>query len=112
MAYHSNSRGAKIHPATLKATMPSKCQGRQEDGGGPWTIERITEEVYLHAYASVPEARAGISRYFDFYNSARLHSSLSCRTPDDIYFHQPLTVSRIAARFGYAELPPSEWFID
>lgn len=69
------------------------------DGRGCWRdnvfVERLWrsvkyEEVYLHAYASVPEARAGIGRYFDFYNTVRPHSSLGCRTPDDIYFHQPL----------------------
>ncbi len=69
------------------------------DGKGCWRdnvfVERLWrsvkyEEVYLHAYASVPEARAGIGRYFDFYNRVRPHSSLGCRTPDDIYFHQPL----------------------
>ncbi len=48
------------------------------------------EEVYLHAYASVPEASAGIGRYFDFYNCVRPHSSLGCRTPDEIYFNPPL----------------------
>ena len=69
------------------------------DGRGCWRdnvfVERLWrsvkyEEVYLHAYASVPEARAGIGRYFDFYNRVRPHSSLGCRTPDEIYFNQPL----------------------
>jgi putative transposase len=69
------------------------------DGKGCWRdnvfVERLWrsvkyEEVYLRAYASVPEARAGISRYLDFYNSIRPHSSLGCRTPDRIYFNQPL----------------------
>jgi putative transposase len=48
------------------------------------------EEVYLNAYASVPKARAEISRYFAFYYSVRPHSALGARTPDQIYFHQPL----------------------
>ena len=43
------------------------------------------EEVYLKDYASVPEARAGISRYFRFYNHQRLHQSLDYRTPAAIY---------------------------
>ena len=39
------------------------------------------EEVYLKDYASVTEARAGIERYFRFYNHERLHQSLDYRTP-------------------------------
>src|ERR1019366_994234 len=69
------------------------------DGKGCWRdnvfVERLWrsvkyEEVSLRAYASVPEARAGISRYLDFYHSIRPHSSLGCRTPDRIDFNQPL----------------------
>ena len=47
------------------------------------------EEVYLHAYASVPEARAGISRYLVFYNADRRRSALGARAPDQLYFDQP-----------------------
>jgi putative transposase len=44
------------------------------------------EEVYLHDYSSVTEAREGINRYFEFYNNERLHQSLNYRTPKDVYF--------------------------
>jgi putative transposase len=40
------------------------------------------EEVYLHAYASVAEARTGLARYFDFYNRERPHQALGYQTPD------------------------------
>jgi putative transposase len=43
------------------------------------------EEVYLHAYASVAEARAGIGDWFCFYNEERQHQSLGYRTPRQIY---------------------------
>ena len=66
------------------------------DGKGAWRdnvfVERLWrtikyEEVYLRAYASVSEARAGIGRYFGFYNSRRPHSSLDGKTPDQAYFN-------------------------
>jgi putative transposase len=39
------------------------------------------EEVYLHAYDSVAEARAGIGRYLAFYNDQRPHQALGYQTP-------------------------------
>ena len=65
------------------------------DGRGAWRdnvfIERFWrtlkyEEVYLHAYASVSEARASLARYVKFYNERRGHSSLNDLTPDQAYF--------------------------
>ena len=43
------------------------------------------EEVYLHAYATVAEARAGIGAWLGFYNEERQHQSLGYRTPRQIY---------------------------
>jgi putative transposase len=69
------------------------------DGKGAWRdnviVERLWrsvkyEEVYLHAYASVPEARASLERYLTFYNSGRPHSALDRRTPDQAYYNRPL----------------------
>ena len=65
------------------------------DGKGRWRdnvfVERLWksvkhEEVYLHAYDTVSAARAGLSRYFAFYNARRPHTSLDRRTPDAVYF--------------------------
>jgi putative transposase len=44
------------------------------------------EEVYLKDYRSVSEARAGIDKYFRFYNQERLHQSLQYRTPAAVWF--------------------------
>ena len=73
------------------------------DGRGRWRdnvfVERIWksikyEEVYLHAYASVNEARTSIGRYLAFYNSIRPHSSLGALTPDQVYFNRlPATLA-------------------
>ena len=65
------------------------------DGKGCWRdnvfVERLWrsvkyEEVYLHAYESVSEARAGLTRYFAFYNQRRPHTALDRQTPDAVYF--------------------------
>jgi putative transposase len=43
------------------------------------------EEVYLHAYENMLEARASIGRYFDFYNDERAHQALGYQTPAAFY---------------------------
>lgn len=43
------------------------------------------EEVFLHAYDDLDEARAGIGRYFEFYNCTRQHQALGYQTPDAFY---------------------------
>jgi putative transposase len=44
------------------------------------------EEIYLHEYQTVPEARAHLAAYFRFYNEERPHAALGYRTPQEIYF--------------------------
>ena len=44
------------------------------------------EDTYLQEYATVPELDAGLDRYFTFYNTERLHQSLSFRPPAEIHF--------------------------
>jgi len=71
------------------------------DGKGAWRdnvfVERLWksvkyEEVYLKAYESVSQARDGLTRYFEFYNRRRPHSSLDEMTPEQFYFNAlPLT---------------------
>jgi len=78
-------------------TAPLLAQGVQisMDGRGAWRdnvfVERLWrtikyEEVYLHAYESVSDAKAALARYIAFYNSGRPHSSLDKKTPDEFYF--------------------------
>lgn len=45
------------------------------------------EEVYLHDYRSVIEAKERLGDYLSFYNNERLHQSLKYRTPREIYFN-------------------------
>ena len=64
------------------------------DGRGRWMdnlfIERLWrslkyECVYLHAFETGSELRAGLSRWIGYYNSRRPHSTLDGRTPDEAY---------------------------
>ena len=43
------------------------------------------EEVYLKAYDSVSEARAGIGAYLRFYNNERFHEALGYQTPAQVF---------------------------
>ncbi len=65
------------------------------DGTGCWRdnvfVERLWksvkyEEVYLHAYDSVSEAKRRLEKYFTFYNQHRPHTALDDKTPDECYF--------------------------
>ena len=65
------------------------------DGQGCWRdnvfVERLWrsvkyEEVYLHAYQTVSDVRAGLTRYFQFFNHRRPHEALARRTPASVFF--------------------------
>ena len=64
------------------------------DGRGRWMdnvfIERLWrslkyECVYLHAFETGSELRAGLSKWIGYYNTRRPHSTLAGRTPDEAY---------------------------
>jgi putative transposase len=64
------------------------------DGRGRWMdnvfIERLWrslkyECVYLHAFETGSELRAGLSRWIGYDNTQRPHSALAGRTPDEAY---------------------------
>jgi putative transposase len=43
------------------------------------------DEIYLKDYQTVPEARDGLTQYFQFYNDERYHQSLDYKTPFAVY---------------------------
>lgn len=98
-AIFNSDQGAQFTSTAFTAVLHREQIAISMDGKGRWRdnvfVERLwrsvkCEEVYLNAYALVPEARAGIDRYLGFYNAVRPHSALGGRTPDQIYFNQPL----------------------
>jgi putative transposase len=60
------------------------------------------EEVYLHAYATVAAAKAGIGAWLRFYNEERQHQSLGYRTPRHIYEQDLWICGRSALPTGSA----------
>ncbi len=64
------------------------------DGRGRWMdnvfIERLWrslkyECIYLHAFETGSELRAGLTKWIGYYNGGRPHSALEGRTPDEAY---------------------------
>ena len=64
------------------------------DGRGRWMdnvfIERLWrslkyECIYLHAFETGSELRAGLMGWIGYYNTRRPHSMLAGRTPDEAY---------------------------
>ena len=65
------------------------------DGRGRWLdnvfVERLWrsvkyEDVYIWRYDTVLALRAGLARYFAYYNDERRHQSLAYRTPAEVYW--------------------------
>lgn len=58
------------------------------------------EEVYLHSYQTVKEARLNLESYFHFYNSERFHQALNYETPEQKYFRvKTKTTQGLTAHF-------------
>jgi putative transposase len=77
------------------------------DGRGRWLdnvfIERFWrslkyECVYLHAFETSSELRAGVTKWVDLYNARRPHSALAGRTPNEAYGS-----ARLLPRPGHAQ---------
>lgn len=43
------------------------------------------EDIYIKGYETIEQARAGLGRYFKFYNNERYHQGLQYRRPADLY---------------------------
>ena len=63
------------------------------DGKGRWIDNRMIERrwrslkyecVYLHAFETGSEAKAGIRKWLAYYNAERPHSTHGISTPDEV----------------------------
>jgi putative transposase len=95
----NTDQGSQFTSEAFTGRLKEKGIAISMDGKVRWRdnvfVERVWksikyEEVYLHAYASVSEARARIAKYIAFNNSMRPHSSLKALTPDQVYFNRLL----------------------
>lgn len=91
----NTDQGAQFTSADFLGVLRAQEIHISMDGHGCWRdnvfVERLWrsvkyEEVYLHAYETVSDVRAGLGRYFTFFNQRRPHTALRRRTPDLVYF--------------------------
>ena len=94
-AIFNTDQGSQFTSADFLGVLQRRQIRISMDGRGCWRdnvfIERLWrsvkyEEVYLHGYESVSAVRAGLTRYFQFFNQRRPHDGLHRRTPDSVFF--------------------------
>ena len=92
----NTDQGSQFTSSAFIATLEQHDIRISMDGKGCWRdnvfVERLWksvkyEEVYLHGYDTVSVARQALTRYFDFYNRRRPHSTLDGKTPNMAYFN-------------------------
>ena len=90
----NTDQGSQFTSAAFTGALQERNIRISMDGCGRWMdnvfIERLWrslkyEDVYIHAYETGHEAKAGIGKWIDFYNRIRPHGSLSGMTPEKAY---------------------------
>jgi len=91
----NTDQGSQFTSADFTGFLESNGIRISMDGKGCWRdnvfVERLWrtikyEQVYLHAYGSMDDAKAHLKEYLEFYNGIRPHQSLDDRTPDAVYY--------------------------
>ena len=98
----NTDQGAQFTSEAFTSVLRERDVAISMDGKGRWVdnvfVERLWrsvkyEDIYLRAYETPAALRAGLTRYFDFYNAKRRHTALDRRTPDAVYFDQDATIA-------------------
>jgi putative transposase len=96
----NTDQGVQFTSAAFTGVLAANGVRISMDGKGRYLdnifIERLWrslkyEDIYIKAYASVPEARRGIGGWLTFYNDERLHQTLGYRTPCEVFQALPVT---------------------
>lgn len=110
----NTDQGAQFSSASWIETLSSSGIQISMDGRGRFLdnifIERLWrslkyEEVFIHAYTGVSEARAGIGAWLKFYNEERKHQTLDYRTPREIFESEQFCGYVDNARKGVSHIP-------
>jgi putative transposase len=100
----NTDQGSQFTSAAFTGVLAAAGIRISMDGRGRWMdnvfIERLWrslkyECVYLHAFETGSELRAGLSKWISYYNAGRPHSGLGGSTPDEAYGADEMT--RLAA---------------
>lgn len=90
----NTDQGVQFTASAFTASLLSAGVAISMDGRGRCLdnifVERLWrslkyEDVFIRGYESVAELKAGLARYFRFYNEERRHQSLDYRTPAEVY---------------------------
>lgn len=90
----NTDQGSQFTSFEFTDRLKNACVRISMDGKGRWMdnvfIERLWrslkyESVYLHAFETGSEARAGINWWIEYYNARRPHSTFDGATPNEVY---------------------------
>lgn len=91
---HNSDQGVQFTAQNYIAVLEEKQIEISMDGRGRYLDNIFTERlwrtvkyenIFIHDYQDIEEARIGLAQYFQFYNHRRMHQSLNYKTPAQIY---------------------------
>jgi len=94
-AVMNSDQGSTYSASEYVALLAGNGVAQSMDGKGRWVDNVIVERafrtikqecVYINEYSTPSELRALIGAYIEYYNTARLHSSLEYQAPAEWYF--------------------------